>query len=101
MHELGLDKHGEKSAAAPLARVWVLWDGLAFANVDGDVSRVDPLLELAHFRVLSTAPEQAWRLHTEVAHWLSSAVYLRKLVRSLLRLPLLLQRQLVLHSMPP
>ena len=50
-----------------LAREGVLWDGLSSADIDGDVPRVYPLLELAHLGMLPTASEQAWRLHPEVA----------------------------------
>ncbi len=46
----------------------MLGHGLALADVDGDVARVDALLDLAHLGMLSAPTEQPRRLHTEVAH---------------------------------
>ena len=40
----------------------------SLANVDGDVFRIDASLEHAHLGVLSPAPEQPWRLHSEIAY---------------------------------
>ena len=56
----------------------VLWDGLALANVDGDVPGVHPPLELAHLGVLSPPPEQPWRLHPEVAHLCTYSDHLQR-----------------------
>mmetsp|Transcript_17620 Transcript_17620/g.49139 ORF Transcript_17620/g.49139 Transcript_17620/m.49139 type:complete len:302 (-) Transcript_17620:884-1789(-) len=58
-----------------LAWVGVLWDGLPLPYVDGDVLRVDALLDHAHLWVLTTPSEQRGRLHTEVAHRLCSPVH--------------------------
>ena len=51
-----------------LAWVGVIRNGLSLADVDGDVSWIDPPLELAHLWMLTTAPEQSRWLHPEVAH---------------------------------
>ena len=40
----------------------------ARTDVDGDVAGVDAPLEFAHLGVVAAAPEQTWRLHSEVAH---------------------------------
>lgn len=58
------------------AWIWVLGDGFALADVDGDVVGVHPFLELAHLWMLAPPPEQSRRLHSEVAHLYSHIFHL-------------------------
>lgn len=65
----GSGRHEWRTYLFPfLARVRVLRYFFALANVDGNISRIDATLKHAHLWVLSSAPEQPWRLHSEIAY---------------------------------
>ena len=51
-----------------LAGKGVLRDSLTLPYVNGDVPRVDTLLEFAHLGMLTPPPKEPWGLHSEVAH---------------------------------